>query len=129
MAYYAFLDSNNVVVEVIPGRDENETVDGISDWEAYYATKRDGLTCKRTSYNTMGGVHLNGGEPYRFNYAGIGYTYDEERDAFIPPKPYDSWVLNEDTCLFDAPIPYPADGGVYSWDESAGDWVAVDEAQ
>jgi hypothetical protein len=127
MAYYAFLDSNNVVVEIIPGRDENETVDGISDWEAYYTTKRDGLTCKRTSYNTMAGVHLNGGEPFRMNYAGIGYTYDEERDAFIPPKPYDSWVLNEGTCLFEAPIPMPEDGGVYSWDEQANDWVEIQE--
>lgn len=127
MAHYAFIDDTGLVVEVIPGRDEDEIVDGISDWEAYYETKRDGLICRRTSYNTMGGQHLNGGTPFRFNYAGIGYTYDEGRDAFIPPKPFDSWVLDETTCLWQAPIPYPEDGLVYSWDETAGDWVEVVE--
>lgn len=136
MAHYAFVNADGDVVEIIPGRDEGEVVDGISDWEAYYATKREGLNCLRTSYNTYGGVHYDPetGEPsadqskaLRFNYAGIGYTYDEERDAFIPPKPFDSWVLNEETCLWEAPIPYPEDGLVYSWDEESGDWIEVVE--
>ena len=123
MGHYAFIDSDNIVVEVITGRDENEVVDGISDWEAYYETKRDGLTCKRTSYNTLGGEHALGGEPFRCNYAGIGYTYDEDRDAFIPPKPFESWVLDETTCLWVAPVDMPDDGQDYTWDESVGEWV------
>ena len=80
----------------------------------------------QTSYNTHGGVHANGGTPLRKNYAGIGFTYDKERDAFIPPKPFPSWVLNEDTCLWDAPIPYPQDGKRYQWDEAALNWVEVE---
>ena len=100
MAHYAFIDENNRVVEVITGRDESEMVDGISDWEAYYSTKREGLTAIRTSYNTRGGVHAEGGEPFRFNYAGIGWTYDETRDAFIPPKPSETATLDEETCLW-----------------------------
>lgn len=104
LAHYAFIDSNNIVTEVIVGKDENE--DGI-DWEDYYAQGRShyeelkGYTCKRTSYNTRGGVHINGGQPFRKNYAGIGYTYDQQRDAFIPPKPDGNWTLNEDTCLWE----------------------------
>ena len=84
MAHYAFLDSNNIVTEVITGKNEGE--DGI-DWEQWYGDFR-GQTCKRTSYNTMGGVHSNGGTPYRKNYAGIGYTYDPAKDAFYSPKPF-----------------------------------------
>jgi hypothetical protein len=80
----------------------------------------------QTSYNTQGGVHANGGTPLRKNYAGIGFTYDRERDAFIPPKPYASWVLNEDTCLWNSPIPYPADGR-YTWDEATQSWVELPE--
>ena len=85
-----------------------------------------GGTWVQTSYNTRGGVHTNGGTPLRKNYAGIGYTYDPARDAFIPPKPFDSWILNEDTCLWDAPTPYPTDGGMYYWDEGTLAWVAVE---
>lgn len=125
MAYYAFINSENEVVEIIPGRDETETIDGISDWEEYYSTKRDGLTCLRTSYNTHGGEHRNGGKPFRKNFAGIGFRYDATIDGFIPPKPFESWVLNEETCLWEAPIPHPADGTRYSWDETLGDWVEV----
>jgi hypothetical protein len=130
MAHYAQLDSENVVVQVFVGRDE--VVDGIDDWEAYYAPE--GFTVKQTSYNTSGGVHYNPetGEPsddqskaLRFNYAGIGYTYDEDRDAFIPPKPFESWVLNNYTCLWEAPEPYPTDGESYTWDEDVTDWVVV----
>ena len=79
----------------------------------------------QTSYNTHGGVHTNGGTPLRKNYAGIGYTYDSVRDAFIPPKPYASWTLNEDTCLWDCPVAYPDDGKVYAWDEDAQQWNEV----
>jgi len=130
MAHYAFIDVDNTVTEVIVGRDENETVDGVSDWEAHYGDFR-GQTCVRTSYNTRGGVHYTDGEPsedqsqaFRFNYAGPGFTYDADRDAFVPPQPYASWVLDEDTCLWVAPIAYPADGD-HVWDEQAGDWVEV----
>jgi len=121
MAHYAFINDQNVVTEVIVGRDEDEVVDGISDWEAYYGEFR-GQTCKRTSYNTQGGVHTGGGTPYRKNYAGIGYTWDEARDAFIPPKPYDSWVLSEDSCLWEAPVAYPDDGETYAWNEETTSW-------
>ena len=114
IAHYAFLDSDNIVTEVIVGRDEWEVVDGISDWEAYYGQRRNQV-CKRTSYN--GNI--------RKNYAGIGFTYDEGRDAFIPPKPYPSWLLNEDTCQWEAPIPYPDDDLMYQWDEEQGDWTPI----
>ena len=92
MAHYAFLDNDNMVTEVIVGRHEYEVVDGISDWEAHYAEFR-GQACKRTSYNGN----------YRKNYAGIGYTYDTERDAFIAPKNncHDEETLNEDTCVWE----------------------------
>ena len=99
MAHYAFLDSNGVVTEVIVGKNEGEN--GI-DWEQHYGAFR-GQTCKRTSYNTVGGVHNGGGRPHRKNYAGIGYTYDAVRDAFIPPKPSDNAVLDEATCLWVIP--------------------------
>ena len=81
----------------------------------------------QTSYNTHGGVHANGNTPLRKNYAGIGYTYDTGRDAFIPPKPYNSWVLNETTCLWDAPTQMPNDGKRYAWDDAAGNWAEVPE--
>ena len=122
MAHYAFLDENNNVTEVIVGKDEGE--DGV-DWEAHYGAFR-GQTCKRTSYNTNGGVHSNGGTPYRKNYAGIGFAYDEQKDAFIPPQPFPSWLLNEETCLWNAPIPYPTDGNLYLWDEITTSWVEID---
>jgi hypothetical protein len=83
----------------------------------------------QTSYNTHGGVHANGGTPLRKNYAGIGYSYDATRDAFIPPKPYASWLLNEDTCLWQAPAPYPLDDGRYTWNESTQTWDAVPDQQ
>jgi len=119
MAHYAFLDENYIVVEVIVGKDESNF-----DWERHYGDLR-GQLCKRTSYNTKGGVHTEGGQPFRKNYAGIGFTYDPVRDAFIPPKPYNSWILNEDTCLWDSPVPYPSDGKTYNWDEIFGNWVEV----
>lgn len=119
MAHYAFLDENNIVVEVITGKDEGE---GGVDWEQYYGNFRS-RPCKRTSYNTLGGVHLSGGTPYRKNYAGIGYIYDEIRDAFIPPKPYASWILNENTCHWEPPIPFPNDGKIYDWSEESLNWI------
>jgi len=81
----------------------------------------------QTSYNTRGGVHIQGKTPLRKNYAGIGFTYDRTRDAFIPPKPFESWVLNEDTCLWDPPITYPNDGKLYNWDEPTISWVEIKE--
>jgi hypothetical protein len=121
MAHYAFLDSNNIVTEVIVGKDEGEN--GI-DWEQHYGEFR-GQPCKRTSYNTAAGVHKNGGTPYRKNYAGIGYTYDAGRDAFISPKPYASWSINETSCIWEAPTPYPQDDKRYTWDEPTTSWVEI----
>ena len=120
MAHYAFLDANNIVTEVIVGKNEGE--DGV-DWEQWYGEFR-GQVCKRTSYNTVGGIHNNGGTPFRKNYAGIGYTYDLQRDAFIPPKPYESWVLNEGSCLWEPPVAMPTDGQMYTWDEDTTSWIA-----
>ena len=120
MAHYAFLDENNIVTEVITGKEE-----GNFNWEQQYGSFR-GQLCKRTSYNTIGGVHNNNGTPFRKNYAGIGYTYDETRDAFIPPKPYQSWILNENTCLWEAPVAMPTteleNNQYYSWNESIINW-------
>ena len=118
MAHYAFLDENNVVTEVISGVDEGPDV----DWEQHYGDFRRQV-CKRTSYNTQGNVHLLGGVPFRKNYAGIGYTFDNTLDAFIPPKPYSSWVLNTDTCLWEATVPYPGGSEPLIWDESVQNWV------
>ena len=81
----------------------------------------------QTSYNTLGGVHVLGGTPLRKNYAGIGYTYDSERDAFVPPKIYNSWVLNEDTCLWEAPTAMPTDDKQYQWDEETLSWVGTEK--
>ena len=124
MAHYAYIDETNTVTSVIVGPDEGTEPNGIDSWEAYFSAKGKGQAV-RTSYNTSGGVHSGDGTPFRKNYAGIGFTYDEERDAFIPPKPFESWVLDEDTCLWEAPIEYPVNGGTYAWDEEAGDWVEV----
>ena len=125
MAHYALLNGNTVV-QVITGVHEDETqvdtdgttVGGSSEaWESFYASRPwfAGLTCKRTSYNGN----------YRKNYAGVGYTYDADRDAFIPPKPYSSWVLNEDTCRWDSPVPYPTNGKQYVWNENKREWEEV----
>jgi sensor domain CHASE-containing protein len=114
MAHYAFLDDNNIVIEVIAGRNETEIVNGVSDWEQYYRNLRNQI-CKRTSYNNN----------IRKNFAGIGYTYDETRDAFIPPKPFESWILNEETCLWEAPISYPNDNKIYNWNETTKEWIKM----
>jgi hypothetical protein len=110
MAHYAFLDNNNVVTEVITGVDENQLIEGLEP-ETWYGNFR-GQVCKRTSYNNN----------IRKNYAGIGFTYDAARDAFIPPKPFNSWILNEDTCRWESPIPYPQDNNEYKWNEQTKSW-------
>lgn len=114
MAHYAFLDKNNKVIEVIVGIDETELIEG-TDPETWYGKFRK-KTCIRTSYNGR----------IRKNYAGIGYTYDSERDAFIPPKPFDSWLLIEETCQWEAPEPRPIDGFTYTWNEEALNWELAD---
>ena len=111
MAHYAFLDAHNVVTEVIVGRNEWEEVDGITDWEAYYGELRNQV-CKRTSYN--GNI--------RKNYAAVGYAYNEALDAFIGPKPFASWLLNQETAQWQAPIACPSDDLIYLWNEELGDW-------
>jgi hypothetical protein len=135
MAHYAYIDETNTVIDVIVGPDESTQPDSTDSWEAYFSGKGKGQALQ-TSYNTRGGIHYNPetGEPsadqskaLRFNYAGIGFTYDEERDAFIPPKPYPSWVLDEATCLWEAPVAYPEDGNVYTWDEESTSWIEVTE--
>lgn len=137
MGHYAFLDDNNNVIDVITGKDEGE--DGI-DWEDFYyktaqeMERTDVKYVKRTSYNTKGGIYYdpNTNQPsidqskaFRKNYAGIGYTYDTNLDAFIPPKAYDSWTLNEQTCLWEPPVPYPDDGQYYDWDEDTLSWKQI----
>jgi hypothetical protein len=119
MAHFAKLDANNIVTFVTVGRQED-------DGREAELCARTGDVYKQTSYNTHGGVHALGGTPLRKNYAGIGYTYDAGRDAFIPPKPYASWLLNETTCLWDAPVAYPDDGKRYSWDEATTSWVEIE---
>lgn len=111
MAHYAFLNEYDVVTEVIVGKDETDTS---QDWELYYGKQR-GVVCKRTSYN--GNI--------RKNYAGIGFTYDSVLDAFIPPKPYPSWLLDTNMCQWKSPIPCPEDGKMYGWDEATQSWVEV----
>jgi hypothetical protein len=111
MAHYAFLDQNNIVTEVIVGKDETDLS---QDWEQFYGAIRNQV-CKRTSYNAR----------IRKNYAGIGYTYDSTRDAFISPQPFPSWTLVEETCQWLAPVPLPADDKKYRWDESTLSWVEV----
>ncbi len=114
MAHYAFLDENNIVTEVITGIDETELIEGL-DPETWYGNFR-GQTCKRTSYN----------HNIRKRYAGIGYTYNETLDAFITPKPYASWTLNEETCDWEAPVAYPTGDGIYTWNESTTSWDLIE---
>ena len=122
MGHYAFIDHNNLVTEVITGRDEDDLAEGVTSWEDYYGAVR-GQRCLQTSYNTVAGQHAFDGTPFRGNYAGVGYTYDELLDAFIPPQPFPSWSLDEETFSWVSPVPYPSEPGYYSWDEEAGAWV------
>lgn len=125
MAHFARL-KNNIVDYVVVGRDEDENNEN--------QLAHDGYIYKRTSYNTRGGVHYQGdnntpsidqSKAFRKNYAGIGYYYDSIRDAFIPPKPFPSWILNEDTCLWNSPVPYPSDGKIYTWNEDILNWQEI----
>jgi hypothetical protein len=115
MSHFAQIDGNNIVTQVLVI--EQDVVDtGLFGEPSSFI---------QTSYNTYGGVHKLGGTPLRKNYAGIGYTYDAGRDAFIPPKPFNSWVLNESTCQWDAPVAMPTDDKRYTWDETTTNWVEV----
>ena len=129
MASFAKIGLNSKVIEVLSVhknvlKDSNgveQEVNGID-----FLTKLTGYPIwKQTSYNTHGGVHNNNGTPFRKNFAGIGYTYDETRDAFIAPKPFNSWILNEDTCLWEAPVAYPQDDNRYTWNETNLTWDEI----
>jgi hypothetical protein len=133
MASFAKLNSENIVItvesvvnEVLKDSNNIEQEQlGIDFLNQLYNTNDN---WKKTSYNTHGGVHSNGGTPFRKNHAGIGYTYDEIRDSFIPPKPFNSWILNESTCLWEAPVTYPTDGNRYSWNEQTLSWDLLDNS-
>ena len=131
MAHFARI-KNGVVDFVTVGRDDDENRED--------ELAHDGWIYRRTSYNTRGGVHYTDGQPsadqskaFRKNYAGLGYTYDSERDAFIPPKPFASWILNEESCLWEAPVAMPEDAGTgeppkrYTWDEDTVNWIEVQD--
>jgi hypothetical protein len=127
MASFAKIGLNNKVIEIQSVVNEvlhdangvDQEVNGID-----FLTKLTGWAIwKQTSYNTHGGVHSNNGIPFRKNHASIGSTYDEDRDAFIPPKPFSSWILNEQTCIWQAPIAYPTDGKLYQWDNQNNSWI------
>lgn len=117
MSNYAIIDRDNIVRNVIVVDDELVATGLFGNPDFLI----------KTSYNTYGGVHKNGGTPLRKNFAGIGYTYDAQRDAFIPPKPFASWILNESTCLWGAPVSMPNDGKPYKWDESTLSWTEVQQ--
>jgi len=122
MAHFAEVDENNIVTRVIVAEQDFINSGAVGDSSNWI----------QTSYNTKGGVHYtpnsnesDGGVALRMNYAGIGYSYDEDRDAFIPAKPYDSWLLDEQTCTWEAPVPYPNDDNMYEWNEETQAWDAV----
>lgn len=126
MAHYTFLDENNIVIEVIVGKDEDDTEtlpEGFTDWEQYYLTKRElASDCKRTSYNTAHNQHITGGTAFRGNYAGVGSVYDASNDVFYSPQPYDSWTLNTSSWTWEAPTAMPDDGEFYFWNEFSQSW-------
>jgi hypothetical protein len=130
MASFAKIGLNNKVIEVLSV--VNEVLNDANGIEQEsigidFLTKLTGYPVwKQTSYNTHGGVHSSGGTPLRKNHAGIGYAYDEDRDAFIAPKPFLSWILNEDTCLWEAPVAKPNDENMYTWNESTLTWDIVE---
>ena len=131
MASFAKIGLNNKVIEVLSVVNEVLHDSNGIEQEAIgvdFLTKLTGYPVwKQTSYNTHGGIHDNGGTPLRKNHAGIGYTYDEDRDAFIPKKPFNSWILNEDTCLWNAPVAYPQDNNKYSWNEQNQSWDLTED--
>jgi len=115
MSHFAHVDENNIVTQVIVAEQDFINSGAVGDPSSWI----------QTSYNTYDGQHKNGGTPLRKNYAGIGYSYDAGRDAFIPPKPFNSWTLDETTCLWEAPTPYPTDGKIYNWNENTLSWDEV----
>ena len=121
MAHFAKIDDSGMVTQVLV-TDNNQPEEGY-----LWLLARFGGTWIKTSYNTHGGEHKLGGTPLRKNFAGIGFTYDTERDAFIPPKPFESWVLNEETCLWEAPVPMPDGETAYVWDEDSVNWIEATE--
>jgi len=131
MASFAKIGLNSKVIEVLSVVNEVLHDSNGVEQESIgidFLTKLTGYPVwKQTSYNTIGGVHNNGGTPLRKNHAGIGMTYDEDRDAFIAPKPFNSWILNEDTCLWNAPVAYPQDDNRYTWNEQTLSWDIVEE--
>jgi hypothetical protein len=124
MAHFAEIDNDGTVLRVLVVADDQE-----NRGQEFLADDLGlGGTWKKTSYNTVGGVHTSGGTAYRKNYAGIGYKYDAVKDAFIPPKPFPSWTLNNDTCLWEAPTPMPVEEGkFFTWDEPTLSWKEVTE--
>ena len=129
MAHYAIIDENNIVINVVTGIDETDTSE---NWEEFYGNFHTNLLgqnvyCKRTSYNTAANEHKFDGTPFRKNYAGIGYEYNLELDAFIAPQPFDSWSLNEETCVWESPVPHPNDGNNYQWNEETQNWDLITE--
>jgi len=119
MAHFAEIDANNIVTRVIVVADRDSGGGQYPESEsvgAAFCNRLLGGTWKQTSYNSN----------FRKRYAGVGYSYDHERDAFIPPQPFESWVLNEDTCLWDSPVPYPNDDKLYEWNENTHTWDSVE---
>jgi hypothetical protein len=138
MAHFAKLGTGNIIEQVVVVSNDVATTEqaGVDFINKLYNTRD---VWKQTSYNTFAGLHKTGGTPFRKNYAGIGYSYDEQKDAFIPPKPYNSWILNEDTCQWQSPIPYPItytqneinefgnpQNDLYKWNESTLTWNIVE---
>jgi len=124
MAHFAKINESNIVTQVVVVNDSdgNNDTNGQNFLNDLFKTTH---TWKKTSYNTYGNTHRLGGTPYRKNFASVGFTYDSSRDAFIEPKPYNSWTLNETTCLWESPVAYPSDGKSYEWDEDNTQWVEI----
>ena len=119
MSHFAQIDNTNTVIQVIVAEQDFIDSGAVGDPTKWI----------QTSYNTQGGIHTQGGTPLRKNYAGVGYTYDLSRDAFIPPKPFTSWLLDEESCLWEAPVAYPGDEGIYRWDEDTLSWVLAENQE
>jgi len=122
MAHFAEINKNNIVLRVLVTDNNDPNGDEGYKW----LVDNLGGTWIKTSYNTVGGQHLLEGKPLRKNYAGVGFSYDAQRDAFVPPKPFDSWLLNEETCLWEAPTPKPDDGNKYVWNQQIVNWELVE---
>ena len=126
MAHFAKLGVGNIVqkVEVVSNDIATSEQAGVDFLNNLYKTRD---VWKMTSYNTFGGIHKLGGTPFRKNFAGIGFKYDQYKNAFIPPKPFNSWILNETTCQWEAPVAYPNDGQRYNWNETIKNWELITE--